>query len=55
MINTNSPKAEGYKACCLGKHRESNPYLHIQHFMKFEEWDSGWYQAFNEHKYGVKE
>ena len=54
-IDVNTPKGEGYKACCLGAYRESNPYWSIQHTIKWEEWDTGWDQAFNENKYGVEE
>jgi len=34
-VALNTPKGEGYKACCLGAHRESNPYWSIQHIIIF--------------------
>lgn len=52
-IALNTPRGQGYKACCLGADRGSNPYWSIQHMIKWDEWDAGWYQAFSENQLGV--
>ena len=53
-IALNTPKGEGYNACCLGKQRESNPYWSIQGLYNWYEWDAGWGHAFDENKFGVE-
>lgn len=57
-IIINSPRGEGYTACCEGKPRNSNPYYvklllsALTNYDKWQEWDFGWTQAYNDRKFG---
>ena len=56
MIVNNSPKGEGYLACMRGKSLEDNPYIGIDGttIYNWYDWVAGWYQAWNENKFGVE-
>ena len=54
-ILIDSPRGKGYTACCHGFTENYNPYHSIETVCEWSEWFSGWYEAFNDGRFGSEQ
>ncbi len=50
-INLTTPRGQGYLACLNGKPWQTNPHG-LENIPGWYDWSDGWWQAYNEGKFG---